>query len=201
MKDPILEWGPPSHTTKQRRFIAAPNLPNFWKSVYRSLHLIVSLSFLHSQEAKTSFKSSTLHSLSFPKWGGFLCKFICFLDLTDNFVFPLVLNYCRWSLMMSGAKLFQLLGDLGYEGYKSLDPDSFEWPFQYDDARPILDWICSSLRSSNVLSPSEVTQYVFFVSVIKFHAMPFSFCSFFILRIHFCDCFYVLLSCCRFWDF
>ncbi|GMP90221.1 hypothetical protein ACSBR1_032968 [Camellia fascicularis] len=59
---------------------------------------------------------------------------------------------------MSGARLCALLGELGYEGHESLDPDSFEWPFQYDDARPILDWLCSSLRPSNVLSPSEVSQ-------------------------------------------
>lgn len=60
---------------------------------------------------------------------------------------------------MSGARLCSLLGELGYEGHQALDPDSFEWPFQYDDARPILDWICSSLRPSNVLSPSELSQY------------------------------------------
>nr|GMD23785.1 AUGMIN subunit 3 [Ipomoea batatas]GME20830.1 AUGMIN subunit 3 [Ipomoea batatas] len=60
---------------------------------------------------------------------------------------------------MSGARLCALLGDLGYEAHQSLDPDSFEWPFQYDDTRPILDWLCSSLRPSNVLSPSEVSQY------------------------------------------
>ncbi|KAI5679897.1 hypothetical protein M9H77_01124 [Catharanthus roseus] len=61
--------------------------------------------------------------------------------------------------MGSGARLCALLGELGYQGHESLDPDSFEWPFQYDDARPILDWLCSSLRPSNVLSPSEVSQY------------------------------------------
>ncbi|XP_021907436.1 AUGMIN subunit 3-like [Carica papaya] len=60
---------------------------------------------------------------------------------------------------MSGARLCSLLGELGYEGADKLDPDSFEWPFQYDDARPILDWICSSLRPSNVLSLSELSQY------------------------------------------
>uniref|UniRef100_A0A5B6ZE24 Putative HAUS augmin-like complex subunit 3 n=1 Tax=Davidia involucrata TaxID=16924 RepID=A0A5B6ZE24_DAVIN len=59
---------------------------------------------------------------------------------------------------MSGARLCTLLGELGYEGRGGLDPDSFEWPFQYDDARPILDWLCSSLRPSNVLSTSEVSQ-------------------------------------------
>ncbi|KAM7496282.1 hypothetical protein LguiA_020696 [Lonicera macranthoides] len=58
---------------------------------------------------------------------------------------------------MSGTKLCTLLGELGYEG--QLDPDSFEWPFQYDEARPILDWLCSSLRPSNVLSPTELSQY------------------------------------------
>ncbi|KAH7855408.1 hypothetical protein Vadar_024505 [Vaccinium darrowii] len=60
---------------------------------------------------------------------------------------------------MSGARLCALLGELGYEGHAALDPDSFEWPFQYDDDRPILDWICHSLRPSNVLSSSEVSQY------------------------------------------
>ncbi|KAA8550548.1 hypothetical protein F0562_002232 [Nyssa sinensis] len=60
---------------------------------------------------------------------------------------------------MSGARLCALLGELGYEGHGGLDPDSFEWPFQYDDARPILDWLCSSLRPSNVLSASEVSQF------------------------------------------
>lgn len=59
---------------------------------------------------------------------------------------------------MSGARLCSLLVELGYEGADTLDPDSFEWPFQYDDARPILDWICSSLRPSNVLSLSELSQ-------------------------------------------
>lgn len=60
---------------------------------------------------------------------------------------------------MSGARLCALVAELGYEGAEALDPDSFEWPFQYDDARSILDWICSSLRPSNVLSLPELSQY------------------------------------------
>ncbi|XP_010547148.1 PREDICTED: AUGMIN subunit 3 isoform X2 [Tarenaya hassleriana] len=60
---------------------------------------------------------------------------------------------------MSGARLCCLASELGFEGAGKLDPDSFEWPFQYDDARPILDWICSSLRPSNVLSVSELCLY------------------------------------------
>ncbi|KAI8014460.1 AUGMIN subunit 3 [Camellia lanceoleosa] len=59
---------------------------------------------------------------------------------------------------MSGARLCALLGELGFQGHDTLDPDSFEWPFQYDDARPILDWLCSSLRPSNVLSLSDLYQ-------------------------------------------
>ena len=60
---------------------------------------------------------------------------------------------------MSGAWVCVLLGELGhwgipYSGAEGLDLDSVKWPFQYDDARPILDWICSSLRPSNVLSLS-----------------------------------------------
>lgn len=69
---------------------------------------------------------------------------------------------------MSGARLCGLLGELGFEGHQKLDPDSFEWPFQYDDARPILDWLCSNLRPSNVLSPLEVSQYEQFIQEGKF---------------------------------
>ncbi|KAI5566041.1 hypothetical protein POPTR_014G191100v4 [Populus trichocarpa] len=68
---------------------------------------------------------------------------------------------------MSGTRLCALLGELGYEGAETLDPDSFEWPFQYDDARPILDWICSSLRSSNVLSLSDLSRYEQFLQEEK----------------------------------
>lgn len=62
---------------------------------------------------------------------------------------------------MSGARLCAVLGDLGFDagGEDSLDPDSFEWPFQYEEVRPLLDWICSTLRPSNVLSTSELSQY------------------------------------------
>lgn len=74
---------------------------------------------------------------------------------------------------MSGARLCCLLGELGYEGAEALDPDSFEWPFQYDDARPILDWICSSLRPSNVLSLSELSQLRSFFSISLHCFYPF----------------------------
>ncbi|XXG45388.1 hypothetical protein AAC387_Pa02g0481 [Persea americana] len=60
---------------------------------------------------------------------------------------------------MSGGRLCGVLGELGYQGHESLDPDSFEWPFQYEEARPLLEWICSSLRPANVLSPTELSQY------------------------------------------
>ncbi|XP_017249648.1 AUGMIN subunit 3 isoform X2 [Daucus carota subsp. sativus] len=60
--------------------------------------------------------------------------------------------------MMSGAELCELLTELGYEE-SAVDPDSLEWPFQYEESRPILNWLCSTLRPSNVLSPSELNQY------------------------------------------
>lgn len=68
---------------------------------------------------------------------------------------------------MGGARLCELLGELGYEGHHLLDSDSFEWPFQYDDVRPVLEWLCSSLRPSNVLSPSELSQYEQFLQERK----------------------------------
>ncbi|CAK7349438.1 unnamed protein product [Dovyalis caffra] len=78
---------------------------------------------------------------------------------------------------MSGSRLCALLGELGYGGADALDPDSFEWPFQYEDARPILDWICSSLRPSNVLSLSDLSQLLL---TLLFH-----FFSIFILLLSF----------------
>ncbi|RYR54185.1 hypothetical protein Ahy_A06g029450 isoform B [Arachis hypogaea] len=60
---------------------------------------------------------------------------------------------------MSGSRLCSLLVELGFEDSESLDPDSFEWPFQYEQTRPVLHWICSSLRPSNILSLSDLSQY------------------------------------------
>ncbi|CAA7395246.1 unnamed protein product [Spirodela intermedia] len=60
---------------------------------------------------------------------------------------------------MSGARLCGLLEALGFDGYDLLDPDSFEWPFQYEEAGAVLEWMCSNLRPSNVLSPAELSQY------------------------------------------
>lgn len=66
-------------------------------------------------------------------------------------------SFLNWSWTMSGAPLCELLCELGYEE-GSFFPDSLEWPFQYEEARPILNWLCSSLRPSNVLSPSDLNQ-------------------------------------------
>lgn len=79
---------------------------------------------------------------------------------------------------MSGARLCSLLGELGYGAAEALDPDSFEWPFQYDDSRPILDWICSSLRPSNVLSLPELSQLRSSLSfcLSLFHVFLFALC-------------------------
>ncbi|CAL5051485.1 unnamed protein product [Urochloa decumbens] len=60
---------------------------------------------------------------------------------------------------MSGAALCTALTELGFDGEDPLDADALEWPFQYEEARPLLAWICSCLRPSNVLSPSHLAQY------------------------------------------
>ncbi|KAG8077128.1 hypothetical protein GUJ93_ZPchr0006g41739 [Zizania palustris] len=60
---------------------------------------------------------------------------------------------------MSGAALCAALTELGFDGEDPLDADALEWPFQYEEARPLLAWICSFLRPSNVLSPSHLAQY------------------------------------------
>ncbi|RRT66329.1 hypothetical protein B296_00038785 [Ensete ventricosum] len=67
---------------------------------------------------------------------------------------------------MSGGRLCAVLGQLGFDAQDALDPDSFEWPFQYEEVRPLLDWICSSLRPSNVLSPSELSLYNLFLLLL-----------------------------------
>ncbi|KAG2604694.1 AUGMIN subunit 3-like [Panicum virgatum] len=60
---------------------------------------------------------------------------------------------------MSGAALCAALTELGFDGEDPLDADALEWPFQYEEARPLLAWICSCLRPSNVLSLSHLAQY------------------------------------------
>ncbi|XP_078429813.1 HAUS augmin-like complex subunit [Wolffia australiana] len=60
---------------------------------------------------------------------------------------------------MSGERLCGLLVALGFDGHGTLDPDSFEWPFQCEEDGAILGWICSNFRPSNVLSPIELSQY------------------------------------------
>jgi hypothetical protein len=59
---------------------------------------------------------------------------------------------------MSGAALCAALMELGFDGEDPLDANALEWPFQYEEARPLLAWICSCLRPSNVLSPSHLAQ-------------------------------------------
>ncbi|KAH9564012.1 hypothetical protein CY35_04G002800 [Sphagnum magellanicum] len=60
---------------------------------------------------------------------------------------------------MSGARLCATLADLGYEGWQLLDADSFEWPFQYEETRPLLNFLCTNLRPSNALTLPELLQY------------------------------------------
>ncbi|MFS7983398.1 hypothetical protein Hanom_Chr11g00974051 [Helianthus anomalus] len=40
---------------------------------------------------------------------------------------------------MSGARLCSLLRELGYEGHRTIYPDSFEWPFQYEEDAPAFE--------------------------------------------------------------
>ncbi|KAF5818499.1 putative tubulin binding cofactor A [Helianthus annuus] len=40
---------------------------------------------------------------------------------------------------MNGARLCSLLGELGYEGHRTIYPDSFEWPFQYEEDAPAFE--------------------------------------------------------------
>ncbi|KAL0909083.1 hypothetical protein M5K25_023609 [Dendrobium thyrsiflorum] len=40
---------------------------------------------------------------------------------------------------MSGARLCSVLGELGIGGHGSFEPDSFEWPFQYEEYEQLLN--------------------------------------------------------------
>jgi HAUS augmin-like complex subunit 3 len=58
---------------------------------------------------------------------------------------------------MSGHRLAALLEELGYGS--RLDPDGLDWPFQYEDTRPLMEWICSNVSAANVLTQQEVSLY------------------------------------------
>lgn len=54
---------------------------------------------------------------------------------------------------MSAIELVHVLAALGMK--VPLNAASFEWPFDVQEARPLLEWLCSSLRPSNVVSDEE----------------------------------------------
>ncbi|KAL5206717.1 hypothetical protein ABZP36_034926 [Zizania latifolia] len=59
---------------------------------------------------------------------------------------------------MSGTTLWAALIELGFDGKDPLATDTLEWPFQYEEAHPLLVWIYSFLHPSNILSPSHLAQ-------------------------------------------
>ncbi|GBG65152.1 hypothetical protein CBR_g49514 [Chara braunii] len=59
---------------------------------------------------------------------------------------------------MSAEKLCNVLEEMGY-GDGHLDPDSFEWPFQYEETRPLMEWMCNHLRVTNVLAVQELQAF------------------------------------------
>eukprot|EP00761_Pharyngomonas_kirbyi_P007998 gb/GECH01008009.1/.p1 GENE.gb/GECH01008009.1/~~gb/GECH01008009.1/.p1 ORF type:complete len:240 (+),score=88.31 gb/GECH01008009.1/:1-720(+) len=56
-----------------------------------------------------------------------------------------------------GKRLCDALERLGYPNVPS--PDALDWCFDYEEIRPLIEWICSSLTPDNVLSPQELEIY------------------------------------------
>lgn len=58
---------------------------------------------------------------------------------------------------MGGHHLAELLEELGYGS--RLDPTGLDWPFQYEDTRPLMEWMCANLSAANVQTQQEVALY------------------------------------------
>ena len=58
---------------------------------------------------------------------------------------------------MGGDDVAALLEDLGYGS--RLDPNGLDWPFQYEDTRPVMEWMCANVSAANVLTQQEVALY------------------------------------------
>lgn len=55
-----------------------------------------------------------------------------------------------------GGSLFEKLSQLKYPNVNKFNPSSFDWLFDNEDALPFLDWFCSSVQSSNLVTDSEL---------------------------------------------
>ncbi|XP_057375585.1 HAUS augmin-like complex subunit 3 [Daphnia carinata] len=58
-----------------------------------------------------------------------------------------------------GKSLFQKLSEFRYPTINKYNPSSFDWLFDIEEALPFLDWLCSNVKPSNLLSSAELKQF------------------------------------------
>lgn len=58
-----------------------------------------------------------------------------------------------------GKALFQKLSEIRYPTINKYSPSSFDWVFDIEEAFTFLDWLCSCVQPSNLLTSVELKQY------------------------------------------
>ncbi|XP_075713205.1 HAUS augmin-like complex subunit 3 [Rhinoderma darwinii] len=61
--------------------------------------------------------------------------------------------------MNCGDRFVQTLKKLSYPKASTLDGEAFDWLFETTDAKPFLDWFCSSLTEQNVVSDETLQAF------------------------------------------
>ena len=59
---------------------------------------------------------------------------------------------------MSGQDFICVLQQLGFENLNNMTGQSFAWVSDYDPLLPFLDWFCTELQATNVLTSNELEQ-------------------------------------------
>lgn len=58
-----------------------------------------------------------------------------------------------------GKTLFEKLSEFRYPTINKYSPSSFDWLFDIEEALPFLEWFCSSVQPSNLLTSAELKQF------------------------------------------
>lgn len=58
-----------------------------------------------------------------------------------------------------GKTLFEKLSEFRYPTINKYSPSSFDWLFDIEEALPFLEWFCSCVQPSNLLTSAELKQY------------------------------------------
>ena len=69
-------------------------------------------------------------------------------------------------MALKGSILFDKLCELKYPEIHKFNPTSIDWLFDNEDSLYFLNWFCSAVQPSNLLSNSELHGLVFFIFLI-----------------------------------